>query len=98
MINVLYLQFWHINCYLLCKNQQFSLSNVRGFFCKQLYFIIFAEYDAEFFSYFFHDERKKLFRANFVKVFKEFFYNAKGSIVNLSHKSQKVLLNLLYLL
>ena len=36
MINVLYLQFWHINCYLLCKNQQFSISKVRGVFLQTI--------------------------------------------------------------
>ena len=98
-LNDQYLQFWHINCYLLCKNQQFSISNVRGFFANN-YILLFLLNMMQnfFFTLFSWWKKKNFFRANFVKVFKEFFFNAKGSIVNLSNKSQKVLLNLLYLL
>ena len=98
-LNDQYLQFWHINCYLLCKNQQFSISNVRVVFLQTIIFYYFCWIWCRiFFSYFFHDERKKTFLELILWKFSKNFFNAKGSIVNLSNKSQKVLLNLLYLL
>ena len=61
MINVLYLQFWHINCYLLCKNQQFSISNVRGFLQTIIFYYFCWIWCRIFFSYFFMMKEKKNF-------------------------------------